>query len=206
MSICDDASGDNRFAKLKELVTRIARVATKIVPDDDLGIGIHFFNSPSPSPSKLDEEGIKRAMESVMPHNGTMIGTNLRSKILVPYVYNFITPATPTPLKRPLLICIITDGYPSEPRDTLMKVITECQQSLVDNHYEETTVMFLLSQIGTDDHATTFLGDLRENERLQEVLHCTADQLDDKFREFRENKDGLDLWLLELLTRPIMED
>jgi len=202
----DDTSEDNRFAKLKELVARIARVATRIVPDDDLGIGLHFINSPSPSPSKLDADGLKGAMDAVTPGGGTKIGTNLRSKILVPYVYNLITSANPTPLKRPLLICIITDGDPTERRNKLAEAITECQQTLVNHDYEETAVIFLLSQIGTDKSATVFLRELGEIERLKEVLHCTADQLDDKFRDFRENKDGLELWLLKLLARPIMED
>jgi len=232
---CDDSvsmSGDNHWEKQGELVMRIARVVTKIVPEDFGGVRLCFINSPSSSPT-VEADGIERAYNSVSPESGTKngtklrrktrkphannsvspdsgskIGTNLRLKILEPHVYKVISTATsndPFPFKRPLLVCVTTDGCPSgEPMDTLKNVIIECRQKLIDAGYEPTAVTFCISQIGTDRSATSFLEGLREELRIQDVLYCTADLLDEKFNELKENERGLESWLLETLVRPIM--
>jgi hypothetical protein len=192
-----------RYADQKELVTRIARVATKIVPDDDAGVYLQFINASGPS-SKLDAAGIEKGLNAVQPRGGTKIGTNLRSKILEPLVYKTISTASPS-FKRPLLICTITDGDPTqEAVEALQNAIVECKKTLVDAGYEATAVMFCVSQIGDDDNAKAFLDGLRDNPRLKEVLYCTTDQLDSKFQQMQANERGLESWILHLLTGPIM--
>ncbi|KAF9465823.1 hypothetical protein BDZ94DRAFT_1159467 [Collybia nuda] len=197
-----------RFADQKELVTRIARIATKIVPEDYAGVDLHFINS-SNSSSKLDEAAIAQAIDKVQPRGGTKIGTNLRSKILDPLVYQPLAAADPSKgsvFKQPLLVCTITDGDPTqEDVETLQNAIVECKKALVNAGYEATAVMFCVSQIGSDPAAKVFLDGLRENPRLKQVLYCTTDQLDGKFQQMQANEKGLESWLLHLLTGPIMQ-
>ncbi|KIY46463.1 hypothetical protein FISHEDRAFT_75620 [Fistulina hepatica ATCC 64428] len=213
---CDDSGSmkwssgtTTRMAILKELVIRIASVATRIVPDDAAGVELHFINQDSPSPSLLTLDQIKTEMQHRDAQNmPTNIGTNLKAKILDPLVYNVISQASksvPIPLKRPILVCIITDGCPNPEReDTLMEAMLECKQELVRAGYEPTAVMFLISQIGSDEAAESFLKKLRENVRLKQVLHCTTDRLDEKFHELNQNEKSLEQWLLHLLTTPLM--
>jgi hypothetical protein len=207
---CDDSGSmgiGRRYADQKELVTRIARVATRIVPDDDAGVYLHFINASGPS-SKLDAAGIQKGLNAVHPKGGTKIGTNLRSKILEPLVYKTISTTSPNgpSFKRPLLICIITDGDPTQEADeTLQNAIVECKKTLVDAGYEATAVMFCVSQIGDEPKAKAFIDGLRNNPLLKDVLYCTTDQLDTKFQQMQADERGLESWLLHLLTGPIMQ-
>ena len=207
---CDDSGSmrGSRWDIQKKLVTRIARIATRIVPEDAAGVQLHFINAPSPSTLLKDATELEQAMDKVQPNYGTNIGTNLRSKILEP-VYNCIlkaTPSDPIPLKRPILVCTITDGSPGpENTNTLENMIVECKKKLTEAGYDPTAVMFCVSQLGNDEKAAQFLDGLRSNPRLKEVLYITADRLDEKFQDLAVNERQLDSWLLHLLTKPIME-
>ena len=208
---CDDSGSmgqfPERYRNQRDLVTRIARIATRIVPDDMAGVDLRFINSPGLE--RLDANAIERAVDAVTPRGGTKIGTQLREKILKPLVYDVISkpqPTAPIPFKRPLLVCTITDGCPyPETRDTLMKAVLECKQKLDAAGYDPTAVMFLISQVGTDDSAAEFLDTLRSEPRIQDVVYVTTENLDKKFEELKTNERGLELWLLRLLTGPIMD-
>lgn len=193
---------NNRYKDQRELVARIARIATKIVPDD-LGVHLRFINSPSQYKVTADE--IDDAMKAVKPKGVTEIGTNLVKKILEPFVYDII--ADPNrDFERPILVCAITDGSPyPESEDTFKKAVMECRERLVDGKYEPTSVLFGISQIGNDKTAAGFLKGLAEEKDIQDVLYCTTDQLDSKFEEMKQNERGLEVWLLEMLTKPIMK-
>lgn len=199
---CDDSGSmefDDRFQNQLALVSRIARIATMIVPDDEAGVDLRFINGEGLD--KLNANAVEQAMKAVDPKGGTPIGTSLRSKILEPLVYKFIPTGS---LKRPVLVCIITDGSPSgELPDVFVKAILECKQNLIAAKYDPESVTFLVSQIGSDEFAKDFLESLRAEKDIKTVLHCTTDRLDDKFRELKEKEDGLDLWLLKLLTKPL---
>ncbi|KAF8340098.1 hypothetical protein F5887DRAFT_1077054 [Amanita rubescens] len=201
---CDDSGSmesDDRFQNQLALVSRIARIATRIVPDDEAGVDLRFINAAGSD--RLNANALEQAIKAVTPKGGTPIGTNLRSKILEPLVYNVISAGT---LKRPILVCIITDGSPSgELPDVFVKAILECQRKLTEAGYDPESVKFLVSQIGSDEFARDFLESLRMERGIRTVLHCTTDRLDDKFRELKEKEDMLDLWLLKLLTKPLYD-
>jgi hypothetical protein len=197
-------TNDERYKNQCELVKRIARIATKIVPDEFAGVELRFINDSSSS-YIAHEDAVHQAMEKVKPRSGTPIGTSLRNKILEPLVYNAIS-TTPVSFKRPLLVCVITDGCPyGEPEDKFKKAIIECKQKLVAAQYEPRAVMFCISQIGADPGAMRFLDGLRTETQIEDVIYCTADLLDSKFRELKEQERVLESWLLDLLTKPIME-
>ena len=207
---CDDSSSmnsENRYEYLIELVTRIARIATRIVPDDMAGVDLRFINN------NLESTLSARQIQEVMrfqPYGNTPIGTNLREKILKPLVYNIIdqpkTSNNPIPFKRPLLVCIITDGCPtSEAPNRFLDEIITCKQKLEARGYDPTAVMFCVNQVGTDHDAEEFLDALRNEKEIEDVIYCTVGQLDAKYEELKENERALESWLLHLLTKPIME-
>ncbi|THU77784.1 hypothetical protein K435DRAFT_973836 [Dendrothele bispora CBS 962.96] len=198
---CDDSGSmeGERFTNQGELVERIARIATRIVPED-CGVDLRFINSDSDV--RLSFDNVATTMSNFRPAGGTKIGTNLVKKILDPLIYKNLDSDS---LKRPLLVCIITDGCPSnEPQDKLKKAIVECRSKLATSGYESTAVMFLISQIGNDAQAETFLEQLRNDDGIKDMLYCTADRLDEKFKELKEAENRLEEWLLKTLTSPIM--
>lgn len=193
-------SYDNRSVMQAELVVRIARIATRLVPDG-FGVDLRFINSSFAKNCTRDE--MEAAVRSVGPSGSTNLGTSLRSKILQPLVYDVL--ARGEKLKRPLLICTITDGDPNpEHESTFKNAIVECKQKVVDAGYEPVAVRFLVSQIGNDPSAYAFLKGLGEDQEISDVLYCTSSRLDDDLKQFKGNEKRLDEWLLKTLTQPIM--
>lgn len=197
-------ASDNRYQQQSELVTRIARVALKIIPDRFAFINLRFINA-NIQQSTVDAATISSAVDSVRPNGGTQIGTNLRQKILNPLVYDKLSRPNGH-LDRPLLICTITDGCPSsESADAFKQEIVKCRKFLVERGYNPTAVTFCISQIGSDNSALQFLDGLRQDPEIQDVLYCTTDRLDDQLKDLKQNEKRLEVWLLHLLTKPIME-
>jgi len=130
----DDSSSmklEGRWESQKNLVARIAKITTRVLAQGE-GVALCFINQGVPNSSNLrlgDIENILKPME--WDHNGnTNIGTNLKSKILKPLVYDKLD-SVPKSLERPLLISILTDGGPEpELEATLKNVIVECSQKL----------------------------------------------------------------------------
>ncbi|KMQ49143.1 Ankyrin repeat-containing domain [Trichophyton rubrum] len=146
---------------------------------------------------------LRQLMGQQAPYGPTELGTNLRSRILEPLVYQ---PLRTNSLRRPVLVSIITDGCPQGPREkleTLKQAILECGRLLEAAGYERTVVRFQISQIGTDEDAKAFLKSLMREDQLQDVLYCTTGSLDEKFAKFRDNETRLEQWLLRLLMSPI---
>ena len=206
---CDDSSSmseENRYEYLIQLVTRIARIATRIVPDDMAGVDLRFINNNLAS--NLSYTEVLHEMRRVWPSGMTEIGTNLQRKILKPLVYDIMdstTSTSPIPFKRPLLVCIITDGHPvQEARDALRDEIVTCKRKLEAKGYNPTSVMYCINQVGTDPEAEHFIDVLRNEKTIEEVIYCTVGQLDAKYEELKENERALESWLLDLLTKPIM--
>lgn len=128
----------NRWNLQKDLVERIAKITTRIIPQDE-GVALRFINQePSlPDSSSLRLDDIKNILNKMPqePKGGTKIGTNLESKILQPLVYDKITSKSKS-FERPLLISILTDGAPSgEDTDRLKNVIVKCSRMLNDADY-----------------------------------------------------------------------
>ncbi|KAH8647461.1 hypothetical protein BGZ60DRAFT_509545 [Tricladium varicosporioides] len=208
---CDDSSSmadrDGREESQRQLVKRITRIATYIVPDKD-GVELCFINSPEKGNS-LKENDVEQIFARVKPRGATELGTNLVEKILKPMVYDKLD--RNEQLKRPILICIITDGVPGgfqgspERPDTFKNALIECQKRLVDAGYEPGAVLFQISQIGTDERSKTFLDGLKKEKLLERTLYCTSGRLDQQYEALKENEEDLEQWLLKTLTGPIMD-
>lgn len=50
-----------------------------------------------------------------------------------------------------------------------------------------------------------FLDDLNSDDKIRDMLYCTSDRLDRMFLQHKNNERSLEVWLLKLLTQPIME-
>jgi hypothetical protein len=120
---------EDRWESQKTLAERIAKITTQVLHQNE-GVALHFINQDLPKSSNLSLEEMAEIFKSMKwdPKGNTDIGTNLRSKILQPLVYDKLESQT---LERPLLIFIFTDGGPEpEPVPTLVNVIVECKQKL----------------------------------------------------------------------------
>jgi len=125
---------DTRIDDQKELVRRIARIATRLIPDGH-GAGLQFINLDRELNDVLSADEVEEIISEVKPSGATEIGTNLRKKILNPWVYEVLKKKRDK-LKRPIIVSIITNGYPSgvlgspERSDTFRSAILECRRFL----------------------------------------------------------------------------
>ncbi|KAH7304131.1 ankyrin repeat protein [Stachybotrys elegans] len=207
---CDDSASmspasndkrENRISDQRDLVRRITKICTELSPEDCF-VHLRFINTDLPNLDNLRTVDISNRMRLVRPNTFTEIGTNLRKKILEPFVYN-------TTMKRPLFISIITDGVPSggegspEHRNTLRDEILNCQDFLLTHGLPPRAVVFQISQIGSDEKSKEFLQTLTTDPNLRGV-YITTQQLDSKFRELRGNEWDLESWLFRLLLSPVL--
>ncbi|OTA96611.1 hypothetical protein M434DRAFT_105764 [Hypoxylon sp. CO27-5] len=212
---CDDSGSmdpqnnnqhEDRMADQRDLVRRISSICTKIVPDD-LGVHLRFINSAPANANDLGMIDIKRIMDQVKPSGCTEIGIRLRERILKPLLYSQYNEKVKN-MKRPLFISIITDGIPyggngsAEKRNTLKDEIVKCQNYLLENGLPLRAVVFQISQIGSDPDSKDFLQKLKD-ENLENV-YITAQSLDSKFHELRQNEKELEAWLFQTLLEPIL--
>ncbi|KAL8386921.1 hypothetical protein RB595_010294 [Gaeumannomyces hyphopodioides] len=203
---CDDSSStkhERRWELQRELVKRIARITTRILPEGE-GVALRFINQDvSDNSSNLTLEELCKTIDSTNWKKGgrTEIGTYLRSKILEPMVYRKLQQNT---FGRPLLVSVVTDGNPDpEDRDTLAKTIAECGSKLVAAGCPRDSVKFVIGQVGTSKKAADFLETLRANAEIEPMTFVISDKLDAKLAEFHKNERELDRWLIETLFAPI---
>ena len=118
---------DGRWNAQSELVNRIARITTRILPKGE-GVALRFINQEVPNATDLKFEQVAETLEPLTWNGDTPIGTSLKAKILEPLVYSKLPSKS---LERPLLISVITDGMPEpEPRTTFVDAIAECGDKL----------------------------------------------------------------------------
>ncbi|KAH0847464.1 ankyrin repeat protein [Fonsecaea pedrosoi] len=206
---CDDSGSmrrEDRWDSQTNLVERIAKVTTRVLPEGE-GVALRFINQDVPNSSNLSLEDVANILGPMKWSNSgnTDIGTNLRSKILQPLVYDKLD-SVPRRLERPLLISILTDGGPEpEPEPTLKNAIVECSQRLDAANYPRESVKFMIGQIGTSKFATRFLQTIRESAEIADMVYCTSDQLDERFKREYDNQANLDRWLIETLFEPLKD-
>ncbi|QSS51051.1 ankyrin repeat protein [Histoplasma capsulatum var. duboisii H88] len=200
---CDD-SGSMRgelWEKQAELVKRITGIATRADPNNR-GLYFRLINEDLSFADNLDGDAILRTLGKIVPHGNTQLGTQLRKRILDPIIRRPLYAGTP--LERPYLIMIITDGCPTlEPSDQLRNVILDCSQFLGDKGYRKDAVRFCLSQIGQNQEARDFMDKLVMDSEVLKVLHRTVELVDTRYDELRQNEAELEDWLLSMLLSPV---
>jgi Mg-chelatase subunit ChlD len=93
---------------------------------------MRYINQQIPNSNSLKFEDLAEVIMPLTWGGETPIGTNLKTKVLKPLVYNKL----PNNLKRPVLVSIITDGMPGlEPKSTFVDAIVECGNRLEEADY-----------------------------------------------------------------------
>ncbi|KAK6952423.1 hypothetical protein Daesc_006960 [Daldinia eschscholtzii] len=102
--------GDRWRAQI-ELVKRISNIASCT---DPLNRGCHlrFINKNTPDANGLNKDQIEQRLKSFYPEGWTPIGTKLRENVLDPLIYKDVDAGVA--LKRPFLVLVTTDGYPTK--------------------------------------------------------------------------------------------
>jgi hypothetical protein len=103
------AEEGKRFETLKTVMNEVAEIYTLARPKAENGNpggikSVRFFNTRQ-GKANVTPEKAKTILDSIAYTGLTKIGTELRRKILDPFLYK-----APEALKKPLLIMIITDG------------------------------------------------------------------------------------------------
>lgn len=141
---CDDSESmqrDGRLESQKQLVKRIARITTRLVPDG-AGVELHFINYTKEFHGILDAGEVEDLVSSVPVSGSTDIGTNMVRKILRPLVYDVLDRGEK--LKRPIVISVLTDGvpYPEKP-DVFRNAIIDCGKRLKQADYDPTALSLI---------------------------------------------------------------
>jgi len=88
----------------------------------------------------------------------TPLGTNLNQKIIQPFLMGGINNRN---LQKPILVIIITDGEPTgEPQSTVAQVIKNAKNMSMNSPYGPGAIAFEFAQVGKDQAAQAFLGQL----------------------------------------------
>ncbi|KAI1422629.1 hypothetical protein F5Y12DRAFT_607906 [Xylaria sp. FL1777] len=194
---CDDSSSmkrEGRWDSQNKLINRIARVTTRILPEGE-GVYMRYINQSIPNSDSLKFDDLLDVIKPLRWGGDTPIGTNLRSKVLEPLVYNKL----PDNLKRPLLISVITDGMPEpEPKSTFVDAIAECGKKLEDAGLPRESVKFMVGQVGTANSATKFLQEIKEESRIADVVFVASEKLDVATSKLETD------WKMDDLSRPCM--
>ncbi|KAM0298121.1 hypothetical protein ACHAPM_008818 [Fusarium culmorum] len=199
---CDDSRSmleENRWPTQADIVSEIADIMSLFSPSDR-GAHIRFINKSSPGLDDLKGDALKAQM-NFAPDGSTKIGTSLNSKILDPFIYSKTNVGAA--FERPVLVIIITDGWPTEePVDTLQNAIITCQQRLEAANHPRDAVLFSANQIGSAPQAAQFLSGLMAVSQQPEfdgVLRVSAEKLDAQFQQLRNNRVDLFYWIERVL-------
>ncbi|KAI1662840.1 hypothetical protein F4813DRAFT_394955 [Daldinia decipiens] len=217
----------DRWRAQVELVKRISSIASRT---DPLNRGCHlrFINQETPDANGLNKDQIEHKLKGFYPEGWTPIGTKLRENVLDPLIYKDVDAGIP--LKRPFLVLVTTDGYPTrekagkggstgkldenenEDADRFRKEIHECAMRFENSkeNYRKDVVRFSISQIGKnisyaedEEKVKAFLDGLEYDADIQDVLYRTAELMDSRYEELRENEEDLERWLLSTLLSPL---
>ncbi|KAI1478177.1 hypothetical protein K445DRAFT_311478 [Daldinia sp. EC12] len=218
--------GDRWRAQI-ELVKRISSIASRT---DPLNRGCHlrFINKNTPDANGLNKDQIEQRLKSFYPEGWTPIGTKLRENVLDPLIYKDVDAGVA--LKRPFLVLVTTDGYPTkekagksgsagkidengnEDADRFRKEIHECAMKFENSKegYRKDVVRFSISQIGKkisyvedEEKVRAFLDGLEYDADIEDVLYRTAELMDARYDELRQNEKDLEGWLLTTLLSPL---
>lgn len=201
--LCDDSGSMNsppqHIPALNDTLRRVAHIATILQPK---GISIRFLNYDEGDGREyddlVDEHDIATKVARVPYYGMTRLGQVLNDKIVYPKIINKLLSGT---LERPVFVVIITDGQPSaEPPESLRHTIRNCKDILDRQSYKGAAVIFLISQIGSDAAATTFLRSLETDPQISSMVFCSTENLAAKLAQFQNSLQDKQYtaWLVDL--------
>ena len=167
-----------RIQDLKLIINRIAFASTLF---DTNGIDIRFMNWKPQDTSILSNVTSEQQVEalfsggpnSVQFAGLTPLGTELRNQVITPLI---VQKASSHTLQKPVLVIIITDGQPAgESRGTLKEVMLNARSQMQRySEYGQYPIAFQIAQVGNDQAAREFLGELDEDQSIGDIVDCTS--------------------------------
>ena len=77
-----------------------------------------------------------------------------------------------------------------EPQESLRNTIRDCKRSLTDRSLGDAAVVFLISQVGDDKEATSFLKRLENDEGVGRMVFCSTENLAMRLASFQSIQQG----------------
>ncbi|KAJ5653096.1 transcription factor RfeF [Penicillium lividum] len=150
----------------------LAIVATAAATFDEDGISVRFMNSSESGDGIRSANDVEALVARVRFSGLTPLGTGLKSKVIEPMI---VGPARSGRLDKPVLVITITDGQPAgEPHSSVSDAIRYAVDETSRTRYGRGAVSFQFSQVGNDQRAREFLGDLDEDPQIGNLIDCTS--------------------------------
>jgi len=184
-----------RIEDLKMIAQKVSEVATLF---DDDGILVRFMNSNVEGNGIRSPADVASLLSQVQYSGLTPLATSLGSKVLKPIVFSL---AASGQLAKPVLIITITDGEPTDtPKDAVVQVIKEARNRLAAQ-YGPKAVAFEFAQVGKDQRAQAFLGQLDSHPEVGASIDCTSYY---ELESMEYQKRGINLspsmWLVKMMV------
>lgn len=172
---CDDSGSmafeenGERIDDLQIIVSKVAGIAALF---DEDGIVVRFMNSEQQGNGITQASQAESLVKSIRYGGTTPLGTNLKKKVLDPFVVQQIYQNN---LDKPVLVIIVTDGCPvGEPRQTLKSVIRNTVQICARSCACERMVGFQIAQVGKDQKAQQFLEEIDNDPDVGHLIDATS--------------------------------
>ncbi|KAI5778065.1 hypothetical protein EDC01DRAFT_371642 [Geopyxis carbonaria] len=180
-----------RYKLLQETINRLAPITTAL---NNTGISLRFINHRRNIASFNDlrtSDEIAAQLQNLHLRGSTPIGTELRAKVLEPFLLQKARDGT---LDRPVLITIITDGEPAgESRGTLKKVILDTKialQSLKNRDgevYGDRAVIFQINYVGSSAESQDYIAELDRDPDVGHLIFCNKEKIDDTMQRLESD-------------------
>jgi len=202
---CDDSLSMTQQNRIQLQIGFVRRLARLITPFREGTITLRFINANAKGTAwdnMSNVDTITNALQSV-PYTGyTQIGGYLKSKILEPCFYAKLRSKT---FKKPLMVIIITDGWPYAEAENHMRNVIHESINEIPKHLpakaKPTAIKYQINQIGHEERSTKFIQGLHNDEGIKPNVYCTSEILDDKIAELKSNEKGLNEWIVNTLTK-----
>lgn len=210
----------SRIEDLKVILERVSFAATLFDTD---GISVRFMNTDlghlrgqNGQPLQdgvANEAHVASIMQGVQFKGLTPMGTSLRKKVIEEIVF---ARAQAGQLRKPILIITVTDGQPAgEPQNAVFDTIRYTFDTLSQrfSRYGPGAVAFEFAQVGNDQTAKKFLGELdnnntelRDRTTVGSKVDCTSNFENEQDEMSRANPPvdlTPDMWMMKLLLGAI---
>lgn len=179
-----DDSGSMQFEengeRIDDMKLVIKRVAQAGCLFDEDGISIRFMNTVLPERAPgvsigdgvRDEAQINDILRSVKFQGLTPLGRELRRKVIDGIVLKSLRQG---PLKKPILVIVVTDGQPAGDEPNNNAVIQTVSSAVNDlRQFGPGAIAFEFAQVGNDTKAREFLGRLDTDPNVGSMVDCTS--------------------------------
>ncbi|KAI9768494.1 MAG: hypothetical protein M1840_004904 [Geoglossum simile] len=204
--LCDDSWSmvdDRRWETLKDILQRVAGLVNVLKPQEGMSMRFLNYDNDEHFDDLKDAEEVEEIVKWLNPNGETRLGGVLDEKVVQPMITG---KAISGNFKQPVIVLIITDGEPTEERDTLKNTIAKCKKHPALKPYGDAAVIFLISQVGSSVGATQFLAGLERDPDVGNMVFCTSEKLDEQAHALSQwgNREYT-AWLIDLFATALQK-